>query len=286
MPPVRILFLGTSAFAVPSLKALATDARFSVLAVITQPDKPAGRNKELTPPPVKIAAQALGLHVLQPKDIRKEWKEFGFPKPDFLVVVSYGQILSQEILDFPTVAPVNVHASLLPRFRGASPLQHAILMGDKETGVTVQKMVLALDAGPILGQSTTPVGQRETTATLHDRLADMGAQLLVETLLKPLHPIPQNEANVTTCRKLSRQDGIVDTGTMMAEEIDRKVRALTPWPGVTLKDQPLKLLQTSLEPTTESTPLSCAGNSTLHLITVQPAGKKPMSGAAWARGRQ
>jgi len=285
--PLRIVFFGTSPFAVPSLHALARDPSFQVDAVITQPDKPVGRKQLLTRPPVKEAARELGLRVLQPAKIRTEWATLGLERPAFLVVVSYGQLLSEDLLAFPLTAPVNVHASLLPRWRGASPIQHVLLAGDAETGVTVQQMVRELDAGPILAQERTPLDSRETTPLLHDRLTRIGADLLHRTLLSPLHPTPQPTEGITLCGKLTREDGIVDSSTMTAEEIDRRVRALTPWPGVTLRLEKefLKILETSLEARPESVTIPCASGSTLHLLSVQPAGKKPMSAAAWTRGR-
>ncbi|OGJ56094.1 methionyl-tRNA formyltransferase [Candidatus Peribacteria bacterium RIFCSPHIGHO2_01_FULL_51_35] len=285
MKPFSVVFLGTSPFAVPSLQALLDDPQFKIRSVWTQPDRPAGRKQVLTPPPVKTLAQMLKIPVSQPEDINAE---FNFDlKPDFLVVVSYGQILSDKILNVPSIAPVNVHASLLPHWRGASPLQHAILAGDTETGVTVQKIVQELDAGPVLGQTKTMIEPRETTPSLHDRLAVMGATLLTETLKNPLHPVEQDAKNVTLCKKLKREDGDVDAANIDATEIDRKVRALTPWPGVraTVQGVSLKLLETSLEAKKGSIPLVCAGGTTLHLVSVQEAGGKPMSGDEWQRGR-
>ncbi|MBI3619380.1 methionyl-tRNA formyltransferase [Candidatus Peregrinibacteria bacterium] len=289
--PLSLVFLGTSTFAAPSLEALADDPAFSIDLVITQPDKPKGREKIQTQSPVKLVAQKHHLAVAQPENINDEFDDilskFSIFNFQFSIVVAYGQILSQTILNFPDVAPVNVHASLLPRWRGASPMQHAILAGDRETGVTIQRMVHELDAGPILAQEHTPIEPRETFTALHDRLAPIGAELLIETLKKSLHPVPQSENSVTICRKLTRADGIVDPQIMTADEIDRRVRALNPWPGVTLtiRDATLKILETSLEKTDESHALFCAHDTTLYLVTVQPSGKKPMSGGAWARGR-
>ena len=284
MAPHSIIFCGTSAFAVPSLEALAKDPAFTIDLVITQPDKPVGRSQELTPPAVKIAAETLGLKIFQPAKLNQEIGSIQI-KPDFLIVVSYGQILSQEVLDLPKIAPVNVHASLLPRWRGASPLQHAILSGDTESGVTVQKIVKELDAGPILGQERTAIDPRETTQTLHDRLAQMGADLLLKTLKHPLNPKEQDLTKVTLCRKLTREDGVVDPQTMTAEEIDRKVRALTPWPGVTsvIHDKTIKILETSLDETPSSIPLPCLGGA-LYLTRIQEPGKKPMHAKEWRRG--
>ena len=287
-----VWFFGTSHFAVPYLRALTADDRFDVTLVITQPDKPAGRGKMMTPPPIKDIAEKQGLKVLQPKNIN-DYSQFSilnsqFVPPDFFVVIAYGQILSEEILRIPRIAPINIHYSLLPRWRGAAPIQHSILAGDTETGIAIQKMVRELDAGMILAQEKIAIRPRETFTSLHDRLAERGVPLLIQTLLHPLTPIPQSTTGVTVCRKLRREDGVVDPETMTAGQIDRKVRALNPWPGVTvtLSGQSVKLLETSLESVRSSTPLPCAHGTILHLVTVQPAGKKPMAGAEWMRGRQ
>jgi len=287
-----VWFLGTSAFAVPSLEALWKDDAFSVDLVITQPDRPTGRKQELMPPPVKIAAQKHGLRIEQPENINDHFQfsifNFQLSTPDFLIVVSFGQILSQEILSVPTIAAVNVHASLLPRWRGASPIQHAILAGDAETGVSVQKMVKELDAGPILNQEKVAIAPRETFTTAHDKLATIGAGLLLRTLKNPLQPLEQDPTRVTVCRTLKREDGMVHPQEMTAEEIDRNVRALNPWPGVTLVQdgQTVKILESSLEPTVDSAVLTCAKGTVLHLVRVQAAGGKPMTGAAWERGKR
>ena len=290
MAPLSIVFCGTSDFAVRCLEALAADPAYRVALAITQPDRPAGRKKELTAPPVKEAALRLGIPVAQPEKLNKELEamQAKTPRPDYLVVVAYGQILSQAVLDWPSRMPVNVHGSLLPRWRGASPVHHAILLGDTETGVTVQKMAKELDAGPVLTQAATEIAKRETFATLYDRLAGMGATLLVDTLKNPPAPQDQEANQATFCRTFTKQDGMLDHGAKTAEEIDRAVRALTPWPGVTLTvdGNPLKVLETALEPAAGTAPLPCADGTVLHLATVQPAGKKPMGGADWARGRK
>ncbi len=282
--PISIAFCGTSAFAIPCLEALVSDERFRVTCVITQPDKPVGRKQLLTPPPVKAVAERHKLTLLQPQSLNAEWKTLAATvgRPDFLVAVSYGQILSQEILDCPLKAPVNVHASLLPKLRGASPIQHAILQDMKETGVTVQRMVKELDAGPVLDQLRVDVLPRETAPTLHDKLADAGAKLLIDTLVAFPAEKPQNPADATFCRKLSRDDGVVDFGSMTAQDIDRKVRALTPWPGVTWSG--LKFLATALEPDADAMEFECAKGTKLYVTSIQPAGKKPMTGAAYHRG--
>lgn len=287
-----VWFLGTSSFAVPSLEALMKDDAFSVNLVITQPDRPAGRKQKTAASPVKVAAEKHHLKTLQSADIN-DYSNYlilnsQFPRPDYLAVVSYGQILSQKILDIPRIAPVNLHASLLPHWRGASPIQHALLAGDSETGVTVQIMAKELDVGPILAQEKVAIESRETFATLHDKLSTIGARLLLATLKSPLRPIGQDQSRATICRTLQRANGFADPLSMTAEEIDRRVRALNPWPGVTvvLNRQSVKLLATSLEPAHDSAPLACANGTVLRLVTVQPAGGKAMTGGAWARGRQ
>lgn len=289
MPPLTIVFCGTPAFACPSLQALFDDPAFTVTHVITQPDKPVGRKQEITPPPVKLLADKLGIPVLQPKDINQNLKPETYNLvPDFLVVVAYGQILSKELLAWPKIAPTNVHASLLPRFRGASPIHHAILQGEKETGVTIQRMAEKLDTGPILAQEKLNIDSRETFRTLHDKLSALGAELLIQTLKKPLKEVPQNEAEATFCSKLTRERGVVDPKTMTAQEIDRHVRALVPWPGVKvmMKGKEVKLLATSLTPHPDAFDLSCAKETTLFVLKMQSSGKKVLTGKEWERGNR
>ncbi len=290
-PPLSIVFCGTPDFAAPSLRALIEDPRFRVTLVVTQPDKPVGRAQVLTPPPVKVVAGKHQIPVAQPEDIASFWNQelkTNNQKPDFLVVVAYGQILPEELLAWPSRAAVNAHASLLPRWRGASPIAHAILAGDRETGVTIQQMVKDLDAGPILAQKKTAIGPRETAADLSGRLATMAAELLVETLTRPLSPLPQDPSQVTICRKLSRKDGEVSPAAMTAEEIDRRVRALVPWPGIRcdVYGEPVKLLVTALEPQVDPLALPCKNGTTLYVRKLQSPGGKPLSGTDWQRGRR
>ncbi len=288
MSPIKVVFMGTPTFAVPSLKALMEDDRFEVTLVITQPDRPVGRKQVVTMPPVKEVAQAAGIPVFQPANVKKEWeayvKEHALTRPDFLIVVAYGQLLSQELLDWPTIAPVNVHGSLLPAYRGASPMQEALLRGDNKTGVTLQRMVKELDAGPILAQRPVGMDTDETMETLGTKLSGLGAALIIDTLTAPLRETPQDEKKATFCRKLTRADGMCDPSTMTAGEINRKVHALTPWPGVTIGE--LKILESSLSASEDSAALDCVHGSTLHLVRVQPPGKKPMSGQEWQRGKR
>ncbi len=283
--PLRIIFLGTPEFACPFLQALHDDPAFEVLQVITQPDKPAGRGQKLTETPVKELAQRLEIPVIQPKNINRDQRpEIRDEQLDFLVVVAYGQILSKEILSLPKIAPVNVHASLLPRWRGASPIEHSILAGDTESGITIQRMVPELDAGPILAKERITVAPRETRITLAEKMMILGPKRLVETLKALLHETPQDESRVTICKKLTREMGIVDPTIMTAEEIDRRVRALVPWPGVTMDN--MKLLETSLEPDGESIPIPCAKDTTLYVRKLQPPTKRVMTGVEWKRGKR
>jgi methionyl-tRNA formyltransferase len=288
MPPTfSIIFAGTPEFATPSLEALVADPSFNVTLVISQPDKPVGRKQILTPPPVTLTAKRHGIPVLQPRDINKELLQED-RVCDFLVTVAYGQILSEEVLQMPRIAPVNVHASLLPKWRGASPMQQALLSKDAETGITIQKMVKALDAGDILSQESVSIAPDETIVSLHDTLAALGADLLVRTLKEPLTPTPQNTDSVTFCSKLSREDGKLDASAMSAENIDLHVRALVPWPGVTCSvlGTTVKLLKTNLREIEDSLALPCAESTTLFIQELQPPGGKPMSAASWARGKQ
>ncbi|MEQ1849821.1 MAG: methionyl-tRNA formyltransferase [Candidatus Peribacteraceae bacterium] len=280
-----VVFLGTSAFAVPALRALHADPRFRIDLVVTQPDKPVGRKQILTPSPIKVLAEELKLHVLQPEKI-SELPATRYPlpaTPDFLIVISYGQILPQKLLDWPRIAPINVHGSLLPTLRGASPVHHAILQGLTETGVTVQRMVKALDAGPILASQAISIDTREKTTTLMEKLAEMGASLLLKTLSQSLNETPQDESAVTFCSKLKKEDGIVDPSQQDAQTIDRMVRALTPWPGVTIRGN--KILETSLEQGADDLALTCANNTNVFIRSIQPPSGKPMTGKAFSLGR-
>lgn len=288
--PFSVIFCGTPDFAVPSLRALASDTAFDVKLVVTQPDKPVGRKKQVMAPPVKTLAETLGIPVLQPEHVNDELPAYlnmhPEHQPDFLIVVAYGEILSQAVLDIPHIAPVNVHGSLLPHWRGASPVEHAILAGDAETGVTVQRMVQELDAGPVLSMAALPIGARDTALYLRSQLSEIGAQLLVDTLKRPLDPLPQPTESVSFCRKLTKEDGDVSREKMTAEEIDRRVRALNPWPGVLcdVQGNTVKILESSLDPITHSIPIACAHDSTLHLVRVQPPNKKEMFADDWRRG--
>lgn len=220
----------------PSVRALRS-AGHDIALVVTQPDRPAHRGMKLTPPPVKVAAQELGLPVYQPERIRdpEAVDRLASLDPDFLVVVAYGQIIPASVLSIPRLSAINVHASLLPRHRGAAPVARAILAGDRETGVTIMKMDELLDHGPILAVRATPIGEGEGAGALTERLAEVGAELLVETLahFDEVRVLGQDHSQATLAPKLRKSEGELEWG-MGADEIDRRVRALQPWPGATL----------------------------------------------------
>jgi methionyl-tRNA formyltransferase len=232
---MSIVFIGTPAFAVPSLRALARDGH-PIAAVITQPDRPAGRHRGPRPPPVKIAALDLGLMVLQPDNLRDSDTLMRLRElsPEAIVVVAYGQILRRAVLEIPTHGVLNVHPSLLPRWRGASPIPAAILAGDERTGVTIMLMDEGMDSGPILAQSEASIDDNHTAVSLSDSLAQVGASLLTETLPRWLAsgivPRPQDESQATTCPLLRKEDGAI-AWTLPAIDIWRLVRAYNPWPG-------------------------------------------------------
>jgi methionyl-tRNA formyltransferase len=234
---MTIVFMGTAELSCASLEKLARDRRFQIAAVVTQPDKPRGRDLKLQPSPVKALAQTLGLPVLQPAKAREEKfiAELGALKPELIVVVAYGQILPQSILDLPKYGCINVHTSLLPKYRGASPIQSAILDGGTETGVTIMKMDAGLDTGPVLSQRSTPILPEDNSQKLHDRLAELGAELLADTIpdyvAGKITPQPQATAGVTYAAKIKKEDGRIDWSEP-AEKILNRMRAFTPWPGV------------------------------------------------------
>lgn len=249
---MKVVFFGTPDFAVPFLTGLIYAPDIDIEAVVTQPDKPVGRKQELTPPPVKEAAIKYGLPVLQPEKIKNNDEFIDLIKglePDYLVVIAYGMILPTELLDVPTRASVNVHASLLPKYRGASPIQTALLNGDKETGLTFMKMDEGLDTGGMYVLKKIPIGLDETADSLSKKLADIGAIMLPSTLDdindEVLTPLEQNEENASYCTKISKKDAEIDPVKEDADEIFNKMRAFTPWPGIFMmfKEKRLKILK-------------------------------------------
>jgi len=236
MKELKIIFMGTAELSCASLEKLAHDKNFQIAAVVTQPDKPKGRELKLQFSPVKILAEKLKLPLLQPAKARDEKfiSELRGLQPDLIVVVAYGQILPQSILDLPEFGCVNVHASLLPKYRGASPIQSAILNGETETGVTIMKMDAGLDTGEILAQARTPILPGDDSQTLHDRLAQLGAELLAETIPNyaagKISPKPQPAEGAGYAAKIKKEDGKIDWNEP-AEKILNRLRAFTPWPG-------------------------------------------------------
>ena len=231
---MRIVFAGTPAFAVPSLRA--AHARNEVVAVYTQPDRPAGRGRGLTPSPVKLEAIQRGIPVLQPESLRKKSSQQALRElaPDLMIVVAYGLILPQAVLDIPRFGCWNVHASLLPRWRGAAPIQRAIEAGDAETGVCLMQMEAGLDTGPVLLSQRTPIGEQETGGQLHDRLSELGARVLADglgLLRAGMRPVaqPQPETGATYAHKLEKHEARLDW-SQPADALARKVRAFEPWP--------------------------------------------------------
>jgi methionyl-tRNA formyltransferase len=232
--PLRIIFAGTPDFSVPPLQAL-LDSPHQVIAVLTQPDRPAGRGRKLSPSPVKQLAVKHEIEVLQPLTLRDESVQARIAQldADLMVVVAYGLILPREVLVMPRLGCLNIHASLLPRWRGAAPIQRAILAGDDETGVAIMQMEAGLDTGPVWHARRVEIGEKETGGELHDRLSELGAKALMETL--PMlesgdaSPVSQAEDGIVYADKFSKEEGEIDW-EMSAQSISRKVRAFNPWP--------------------------------------------------------
>ena len=301
----RIVFMGTPDFAVPSLQALARDHQ--VVGVVTQPDRPAGRGRRLVAPPVKEAAGALGLEVIQPPTLRRPEavERLVAWRPDLVVVAAFGQILRPEVLAIPPHGCLNVHASLLPRYRGAAPIPAAILAGDERTGVTIMRMDEGLDTGPMLAQADWPIRPDDTTGSLTADLARLGASLLVEALPGWLEgriaPRPQDDSQATYCRTLQKEDGLLDWA-LTASHLDRQVRACDPWPGAytAWAGQRLKILRARPLPgrpgpggagpgrVVDLAPGTgvVTGEGVLELLEVQLAGKSAMDVHAFAQGRR
>ena len=306
---MRVVFLGSPAFAVPSLEEIAAGP-FEISAVFTQPDRPAGRGRRISPPPVKVRGLELGLEVRQPDRVRAA--DIDPFSPEVAVVVAYGQILSRKLISLPKRGVLNVHASLLPRWRGAAPIQRALIAGDREQGVSIMQVVPELDAGPVLCRAAVPVGLRETTEVLHERLALLGASLLIETLgrldcVENAEGEIQDESRVTYANKLSKKEAPIDW-SRPAEEIDRRVRGLrpwpvaeTPWPGI--RGGPVRIWHALLleeEPERPATPGEVlgpadsaegagvrvrTGRGDLLLLEVQTPGGKRMPANAFLQGR-
>jgi methionyl-tRNA formyltransferase len=300
---LRVVFLGTPDFAAIPLEALARDGRYTLVGVVTQPDRPSGRGRAPEPPPVKQAAVRLGLPVLQPETLREEAAvaQLAALRPDVGVVAAYGEILRKAVLAIPPLGYLNIHPSLLPRHRGPTPAPGAILAGDAETGVTVMKLDARMDAGPILAQRRVSLRPDARAKPLTEELFRLGAALLVETLAPyaagRLEPVAQDDSQATYTTLLKKTDGAIDWGAP-AERIERMTRAYDPWPGAWTiwRGQPLKIIAARVRAdwagdATPGTLLDrkdgvwvAAGAGALELLLVQPAGKRALAAAEWRRG--
>ena len=292
---LRIIFAGTPDFAARHLDALLSSGH-NVVGVFTQPDRPAGRGKKLMPSPVKVLAEEKGLPVFQPASLRPQENQqlIADLHADVMVVVAYGLILPKAVLDMPRLGCINVHGSLLPRWRGAAPIQRALWAGDAETGVTIMQMDVGLDTGDMLHKLVCPITAEDTSATLYDKLAGLGPAGLIETLAQLVsgtaQPQVQDEAQVTYAEKLSKDEARVDW-SLSAAQLERCIRAFNPWPmsWLEIDGQPLKIWKASVidsgttaEPGTivEATKQGiqiATGDGILNLESLQPAGKKAMS---------
>lgn len=302
---MRIVFMGTPDFSVPTLESLAA-SRHEVVAVVTQPDKPKGRGKEIQMTPVKEAALAHQIPVYQPVRARESAfvEEMRALKPDMMVVIAFGQILSKELLEVPKYGCVNIHASLLPKYRGAAPIQWAVINGDKETGITTMMMDVEMDTGDMLEKMVVELDPEETGGSLFDRLSLLGGDLILSTLEKlengTIKPEPQNHAEATYVKKISKSMGDIDW-TQDAVIIERLVRGLNPWPSAftRLNGKMLKIWKAQvLYQDAQTEKAACGqvlkaekdgievqtGNGILKILELQLEGKKRMDAAAFLRG--
>jgi methionyl-tRNA formyltransferase len=294
---MRVIFMGTPEFSVPALDAVA--AQHEVVAVYCQPPRPAGRGMQARPSSVQARAEAMGLAVRHPASLKGPGEQAAFAAlgADVAVVVAYGLILPQAVLDAPRSGCLNIHASLLPRWRGAAPIQRAVMAGDTETGVCIMRMEAGLDTGPVLLRAATPIGPADTAGDLHDRLAQIGAGLIVRALadLPGLAPAPQPEAGVTYAAKIDKAEARIDW-TRPAVEVDRLIRGLSPFPGAwcQIVGGRVKLLRSTLAEGAgapgevlasgaEGVVVAC-GSGAVRVSELQRAGKRPMSAAEFLRG--
>jgi methionyl-tRNA formyltransferase len=298
--PLRVIFMGSPAFAVPSLERLLADGH-AVPLVVTQPDRPAGRGQNLRPPPVKLAAERHGLPVFQPEKLSQPdvLASLAAPKPDVIAVAAFGQFLPRGVRDLPPFGCINVHASLLPKYRGAAPIPWALIRGETETGVTIMRITEGLDTGPMLLRRAVPIAPEDDAGTLHDRLAALGASALADALAMLARGegiwIPQDEAQATLAPKLRDEDCRLDLAGDPAAFVNR-VRGLTPAPGAYLPwgGQRLKVLRSQVRSNSgppgtilaiDGQAIVC-GTGSLALLEVQPEGKRRMTGAEFARGQR
>ncbi len=304
---MRVVFMGTGEIGLPSLRALLVRPDCEVVAVVTQPDKPAGRGRQLRAPEIKRVAEAAGIPVLQPRKLREPAavEEVRAFSPDLIVVMAYGQILSRAVLELPRIACLNLHASILPRHRGAAPIQAAMVAGDAESGITVMYMAEGLDTGDILLVRVLPIRPGETGGSLHDRLADLAPEALaaaLDSLAAGTAPrIPQEEARATYAGRLRREDGRIDW-SQSAEEIERRIRVMNPWPAAFVElplaaggMARLKVFSAVIEdarPAPSATLLLAdksgllvaANPGAVRLLEVQGEGTRRMPAGEWLRG--
>jgi len=295
---IRIVFMGSPDFSLPSLRSLAQT--YQVIGVVTQPDRASGRGRELKAPPVKLLAQELNIPVIQPQKLREPEakQQLQAWSPDLIVVAAFGQILKKDVLDMPRYGCINIHASLLPRWRGAAPINAAVLAGDEETGVTIMKMDVGLDTGPMLGMKSIRIKPNDTAGSLFETLSTLGADLLIETLPAymdgKLTPQPQPEEGVTYAPMLKKENGLLDFN-QPAVDLERRVRAMNPWPGAWFEwnGAMLKVHKAHVGQgkagagkrwVEQDQPAVGAGGGVLILDEVQPPGKKPMSGKSFLAG--
>jgi methionyl-tRNA formyltransferase len=303
---LRILFFGTPAFAVPTLEALLTTAGHTVVGAVTQPDRPRGRGQRLEPTPVKVTAERAGLPVLQPDRLKDDAviDRIRQLDADLGVVAAYGRILPQRLIDVPRLGMINVHASLLPRWRGAAPIHRAVIAGDTETGVTIMRVVLALDAGPMLARRRVGIGAEDTSADLETRLAAVGAAVLVETVNRlaqgPIVEEPQDESLVTYAARLERRESAIDW-QQSAADIHNQIRGLQPWPlaAAVLQGKRVLLLRSAvaIDVPRDGAPgtviavepdalVVATGDGAIRLSAIQPEGRPPMAVRAFLSGRR
>jgi len=301
----KIVFMGSPEFALPSLRTLVShggsETRHEpVVGIVTQPDRASGRGREIKMPPVKTLALELGIPIIQPEKWRapEAMEQLRAWAPDLIVVAAYGQILKQDVLDLPPLGCLNVHASLLPRWRGAAPINAAILHGDEETGVTIMKMDAGLDTGAMLAKKTIRLTRDDTAGSVTDALSHLGADLLIETLPRwitgEIQPQAQDDSLATYAPMMKKEEGRLDF-TRDVNELERRVRAMNPWPGAFMEFDGaiLKIHRARVEAGNASVgqrlvwqgqPAVGASGGFLILEEVQPAGKKPMSGKSFLSG--
>lgn len=300
---MRVIFLGTPEYAAIPLRALANDPRYQLVGVVTQPDRPSGRGRAPEPPPVKQAAAELGVPVIQPETLRDPAaaEQIAAWRPDAGVVAAYGEILRKHVLSLPPLGYLNIHPSLLPRYRGPTPVHAAILNGDAETGVTVMLLDAKMDSGPILAQQRVPLPPDARNLPLTHQLFELGSQLLLGALAGfaagSLAPAPQDDAQASYCKMLQKSDGAIDWSAP-AEQIERMTRAYDPWPGAQTSwgGQPFKVIAARAEPgwrgaeppgtllARAGAAMVACGAGALELLIVQPAGKRPLDAQAWRNG--